>query len=70
MGKRKRDKPWHLKITWMLSLVMLLLIGGFFYQSFQEMLKIAPVQVATERISGSEPQQVRSEQTPDNRGTE
>ena len=50
---RKNDKPWHLKVTWTLSLVMLALIIGFFYQSFQEMLKIAPVQVAVERVGGS-----------------
>ncbi len=51
MARKKKDKPWHLKVTWTLSIVMLLLIAGFFYQSFQEMLKIAPVQVAVERIS-------------------
>jgi hypothetical protein len=32
---------------------MLLLVFGFFYQSYQEMRKIAPVQVAVERITGS-----------------
>jgi len=51
MARKKKDKPWHLKITWTLSIVMLLLVFGFFYQSFEEMLKIAPVQVAIERIS-------------------
>ena len=50
---RKNEKPWHLKVTWTLSLVMLGLVFGFFYQSFQEMLKIAPVQVAVERIGHS-----------------
>jgi len=50
MVKRKKDKPWHLKVTWTLSIVMLFLIAGFFYQSFQEMLIIEPVQVAIERI--------------------
>ena len=54
MTRKKKDKPWHLKVTWTLSIVMLLLISGFFFQSFQEMLKIEPVQVAIERISGSE----------------
>jgi hypothetical protein len=53
MARKKKDQPWHLKVTWTLSIVMLLLIAGFFYQSFQEMLKIAPVQVAVERISES-----------------
>ena len=50
MSRKKNDKPWHLKVSWTLSIVMLLLIAGFFYQSFQEMLKIEPVQVAVERI--------------------
>jgi hypothetical protein len=57
MAKRKKDKPWHLNVTWTLSIVMLLLIAGFFFQSFQEMLKIEPVQVAIERIIGPEPQE-------------
>jgi hypothetical protein len=50
MAKNKNGGSFELKVTWTLSLVMLLLICGFFYQSFQEMLKIAPVQVAIERI--------------------
>jgi hypothetical protein len=57
MARKKKDKPWHLKITWTLSIVMLLLIAGFFYQSFKEMLKIEPVQVAIERISEPEEQE-------------
>ena len=40
MAKKQKDKPWHLKITWALSIVMLFLIAGYFYQSFLEMLKI------------------------------
>lgn len=51
MVKKRKDKPWHLKVTWALSILMLFLIAGFFYQSFQEMLKIEPVQVAIERIT-------------------
>ena len=54
MARKKKDKPWHLKITWALSILMLLLVFGFFHQSFEEMLKIAPVQVAVERITESE----------------
>ena len=57
MAKKKKGKPWHLQVTWALSIVMLLLIFGFFYQSFLEMLKIAPVQIAVERISEPAPQQ-------------
>jgi len=52
MSRRKKEIPWELKVTWTLSLVTLLLVFGFFYQSFQEMLQVAPVQVAVERLSG------------------
>jgi len=51
MARKRKDKSWHLKVTWTLSIVMLFLIFGFFYQSFGEMLKIEPVKVAVERIS-------------------
>jgi len=54
MARKKKDKPWQLKFTWALSILMLLLVFGFFYQSFVEMLKIAPVQVAVERLKDSE----------------
>ena len=54
MAKKRKDKPWHLKVTWTLSIVMLLLISGFFFQSFQEMLKVEPVQVAIEQITARE----------------
>jgi hypothetical protein len=63
MTKKRKDKPWHLKVTWTLSIVMLFLIFGFFYQSFEEMLKIAPVQVAIERINEPE---VKKDPDPDN----
>lgn len=65
MAKKRKDKPWHLKVTWTLSIVMLLLIFGFFYQSFQEVRKIAPVQVAVERMSGSTAQMNPDETDPD-----
>ena len=57
MARKKKDKPWHLKVTWTLAVVMLFLIAGFFFQSFQEMLKIEPVQVAIERITEPETQE-------------
>jgi hypothetical protein len=50
MSGRRKARPWELKVTWTLSLVTLLLVFGFFYQSFQEMLQISPVQIAVERI--------------------
>ena len=65
MAKKRKDKPWHLKVTWTLSIVMLLLIFGFFYQSFQEVRKVAPVQVAVERVSGSTAQTKQDKTDPD-----
>jgi hypothetical protein len=53
VARYKKERPWELKVTWTLSIVMLLLVFGFFYQSFQEMRKIAPVKVAVERVTGS-----------------
>ena len=53
MNRKRKDKPWHLKVSWTLSIVMLLLITGFFYQSYLEMRKIAPVKVAVERVGQS-----------------
>jgi hypothetical protein len=53
VAKYRKDRPWELKVTWTLSIVMLLLVFGFFYQSYEEMRKIAPVQVAVERFTGS-----------------
>lgn len=65
MSRRKKERPWELKVTWVLSLTMLLLVAGFFYQSFQEMLQIAPVQVAVERLGKAEtpddPDEIESE---------
>ena len=66
MSKRKKERPWELKVTWTLSLVMLLLVFGFFYQSFEEMLQIAPVRVAVERLSGAEPPDEREDAEPEN----
>ena len=65
MAKKRKDQPWHLKVTWALSILMLLLVFGFFYQSFQEVRKIAPVQVAVERMSGSAAQANPDETDPD-----
>ena len=53
MAKYRKDRPWELKVTWTLSIVMLMLVFGFFYQSYLEMRKIAPVQVAVDRVTGS-----------------
>ena len=47
---RDNDKPWQFKFTFALSIVMLLLVFGYFTQSFLEIRKVKPVRVAIERI--------------------
>ena len=49
--KKKQQKPWQYKFSFGLSLVMLLLVVGYFVQSFIEIRKAKPVSVAIERIS-------------------
>ena len=49
--KKKQQKPWQYQFSLALSLVMLLLIGGYFVQSFVEIRKVKPVSVAIERLS-------------------
>lgn len=50
MPKRK-EKPWQLTFTTILSVITLLLIFGYFSQSFVEIRKVKPVTVAIERLS-------------------
>ena len=54
MNKKDQGQPWKLKVTWTLSIVMLMLIGGFFYQAYQEIREMAPVKVAVERVKAQE----------------
>ncbi len=49
--KKKQQKEWQYKFSFGLALVMLLLVGGYFVQSFLEIRKVKPAQVAFERIS-------------------
>ena len=50
----KKPQPgWQFKFTFGLSIVMFFLVIAYFIQSFQEMRKIQPVQVAIERLSES-----------------
>jgi hypothetical protein len=49
MAKQKQP-PWQFKLTMALSVFMLLLIFGYFAQSFQEIRKVKPVVVAIEKI--------------------
>jgi hypothetical protein len=47
---RKKQPPWQFKLSMALSVVMLFLIAGYFYQSFLEIRKVQPVTVAIEKI--------------------
>lgn len=47
---KKQEKPWQYKFSFALTLVMLALVLGYFVQSFLEIRKVQPVQVAIERL--------------------
>ena len=47
---RKQQQPWQFKLTMVLSMLMLFLVFGYFYQSFLEIRKVKPVVVAIEKI--------------------
>ena len=47
----KRSQPaWHFKVSFGLVMIVMLLIGAYFYQSFLEVRAVRPVEVAIERI--------------------
>lgn len=48
---KKQQKPWQYKFSFALSFLMLLLVVGYFVQSFIEIRKVKPVSVAIERIT-------------------
>ena len=50
---KKPQPSWQFKFTFGLSIVMFFLVIAYFIQSFQEMRKIQPVQVAIERLAES-----------------
>jgi len=52
MAKRKQP-AWQFKLSMALSVLMLFLIFGYFYQSFLEIRKVKPVSVAIERMTKS-----------------
>ena len=60
MAKRN-ENPWQFKFTFALAIVMLLLVFGYFTQSFLEIRKVKPVSVAIERISAKAPATVETE---------
>jgi hypothetical protein len=61
---RKQQPPWQFKLTMALSMLMLFLVFGYFYESFLEIRKVKPVVVAIEKIKAnktSEPDVVISD---------
>ena len=47
----KRSQPaWHFMVSFGLVMIVMLLIGAYFYQSFLEVRAVRPVEVAIERI--------------------
>ena len=48
---KKQQPAWQFKFTFALSIVMFFLVIAYFFESFQKMLEIQPVQVAIERLS-------------------
>jgi len=51
---KKEQPPWQFKLSMALSVVMLFLIAGYFYQSFLEIRKVQPVTVAIEKIQNND----------------
>jgi predicted benzoate:H+ symporter BenE len=49
---KKQDKAWQYTFSTALAAVTLLLVFGYFAQSFIEIRKVKPVSVAIERIKG------------------
>lgn len=47
---KKPQPAWHFKVSFGLVMVVMLLIGVYFYQSYLEVLAVRPVEVAIERI--------------------
>ena len=67
---RQKQQPWQFKVSMALSVFMLLLIFGYFAQSFQEIRKVKPVVVAIEKIkSKSDKQEVEQVIVNDGIGT-
>ena len=50
---RRKQQPWQFKLTMALSMLMLFLVFGYFYESFLEIRKVKPVVVAIEKIKAN-----------------
>lgn len=51
---KSKEKPWQYSFTTVLMAVTLLLVIGYFMQSFLEIRKVKPVTVAMERLAGAD----------------
>ena len=47
---KKPQPAWHFKVSFGLVMIVMLLIGAYFYQSFLEVRAVRPVEVAIENI--------------------
>ncbi len=65
---KSKEKPWQYSFTTVLMAVTLLLVIGYFIQSFIEIRKVKPVTVAIERLGipdeapATVPEKARQEQ--------
>jgi hypothetical protein len=50
---RKQTAMWQFKVSTALTVTVLFLVLGYFYESFLEIRKVKPVSVAIEHISQS-----------------
>jgi hypothetical protein len=50
---RKQTATWQFKVSTALTITVLFLVLGYFYESFLEIRKVKPVSVAIEHFSGS-----------------
>jgi hypothetical protein len=55
---RRQERTWQFKFSSILAAVMLMLFVGYFIQSFTEIRKVQPVQVAIEHISSTRAGQI------------
>jgi hypothetical protein len=61
---KKQDKPWQYTFSTALAAATLLLVFGYFAQSFIEIRKVKPVSVAIERIKGDSGDTPENTETP------
>ena len=53
MAAKKQQKPWQYKVSFGLVFVLLLLVFGYFWQSFMAIREMQPIRIAVERLRDS-----------------